>query len=215
MSQTETDPLEELDREEETDASAGDSEADSLVCPDCGETLSSKMLLGAHRFHKHGIRGSSGKAKKRRGESSGRGPGRPRTTAAAGDDGETARQKRRRRAVKETLVELTSFTDELRGRGLAPAEDLADVIRRDADKIANSVAWIAERFNPLGRMIDLGFGHGGLVTVGRGFMGVGTWLLRSWRGMLQERAAGGELTAEEIAEQMAREYGPADRAYVS
>jgi hypothetical protein len=203
--------------DDDQEAAAGpDESGDGLSCPDCDEgPFPSKLSLGAHRFHKHGIRGSSQTAKKERGRK-GRSQTRPRTQAAAGsDDRESGRQARRRKAVKETLVELVSFTDEARGRGEGPPDDLADVIRRDADKIANSVAWIAERFLPLGRLIDLAFGHGGLLTVARGFMGVGTWTLAHWRQLIQERQADAQahadlvaagLTAEEIAASMERQY---------
>lgn len=185
------------------------SDQDGFVCPDCDYVAPSRLTLGGHRFQKHGVRGKTADRKRK---SSGRPRGRPPGGGRASGDtggGESSRQTRRRRAVKETLVELVSFTDEARGRGEGAPQDLADVIRRDADKIANSVAWIAERFNPLGRMIDLAFGHGGLLTVARGFMGVGTWTLAHWRQMLEQRQVEMvELSAEQIAEQMQHEYGP-------
>lgn len=190
----------------ETDEAAPDeAAADDLTCPDCGEgPFASKLLLGAHRFHKHGIKSQKAAQPK----------GRKRTarTESAGDAPESGRQARRRKAVKETLIEMVSFTDEARGRSDEPAEDLADVIRRDADKLANSVAWIAEKFTPLGRGIDLLLGHGGPVTVIRGFLGVGRWTLAHWREILQERAAQEELLiveqrdAEQIAADMERQY---------
>lgn len=180
-------------------------EQDGPVCPECGESFTSALSLGAHRFHKHGIKGSKPKPQP------GRKRGRPRMAAAGDDAPESGRQARRRRAVKETLIELVSFTDEARGRADGEVDDLADVIRRDADKIANSVAWIAERFLPLGRAIDLLFGHGGALTVARGFLGVGTWSLGHWRALIQERQAQADLvaegqTAEEMADEMARTY---------
>lgn len=187
-----------------------------LDCPECGKTFASKLALGAHRAQAHGVRGSSQRSKRRQRNAAGDGErrpvGRPRKTAAA--DAEPARQARRRKAVRETLTEIVSFTDEARGRGDdTGGGDLADVIRRDADKIANSIAWLAERFNPMGRLIDLAFGHGGIVTVGRGFLGVGTWTLSHWRQLIRERetaaaeAAGVFPDAEQIADDLQRRYG--------
>ncbi len=207
--------LEERDEAEDEGGVQGDP--GPLECEVCGREFESKFQLGTHRWNSHKLRTVKAPP-------SGRGPGRPKGSssrprrAAATDDSESARQARRRKAVRETLLELTTFTDELRGRGEGEVADLADVIRRDADKLASSVAWIEERFTPLGRVIDLAFGHGGVITVGRGFMGVGSWVLGRWRTLLTERAAaegGQEFTAEELAERMEAQYREAqERAYV-
>lgn len=195
--------------DEQEDEETGSS--DELVCPDCDAgPFTSKLSLGAHRYHKHGVKGTAGH-KKSSGRPRGRPPGSKNRGEAGASEGESARQARRRKAVRDTLVEFVSFMDEARGRSDAPAADLSDVIRRDADKIANSVAWIAERFLSLGRMIDLLLGHGGPLTVARGFLGVGTWTLAHWRETLRHRAETEQLVepgqdAEEIAEAMAREY---------
>jgi hypothetical protein len=208
--QDENEPAAELDRDDDG----------QLSCPECGKPFTSPMQLGAHRSQAHGVKGGSRAAAKRRGElppeEERRGPGRPRKdgSPARPRHGGGSRQERRRKAVQDTLIELVSFTDEARGRDTGPPVDLADVIRRDAAKIANSVAWLAERFNPLGRVIDLGFGHGGVITIARGFLGVGTWTLGHWRQLLEQRSAVDptELTAEQVAEQMQAEHG-AERTY--
>jgi hypothetical protein len=185
-----------VDDERQTEAEAlaaagatKDEAGSGHVCPECGEEFSSPMRLGLHRYQKHGIRGRDAQRKAAGGGS--------RRSTSASRPGES-RQAKRRRAVRETLLELTDFTDELRGRGRTEPVDLADVIRRDADKIADALAHAAERFNPLAFAIDKLAGHGGVITFARGFLGLGTWLARKWRQGLAARERGDvELTLGE------------------
>lgn len=176
--------------EGERDTPAADD--GGVECPECGARLKNRKSLGGHMRDVHKIKGGIG----------GRGPGRPRKDGNPSRPPSGNRQERRRRLVQETLIELSEFTDELRGRSELPAVDLSDLIRRDAAKIANSVAWVAERFNPLGTLIDLTTGHGGAITIMRGFTGVGGWVLRRWRTLLSERereqAQPGALYADQL-----------------
>lgn len=170
-------------RDDEPNEDAGAN--DELVCPECEAagnhvTFASPLNLGAHRRMAHGVAG------KGRGKSGGS----KRRTSTSTNPPKGSRVERRRKAVAETLRELVEFRDAARGDAFAgEPEHLADVIRRDADRIAQAVAWIAERVNPLGHGIDLLLGHGGPVTVLRGFLGVGTWTLQHWRKMIADRNA--------------------------
>jgi hypothetical protein len=84
-------------------------------------------------------------------------------------------------------------------------DDLADILRGDADRIAGSLAWTAERFSPLGRLIDAALGHGGIVTIAQGFLGVGRWMI----GRARLRASQLQAAADKqrLAEAGAGEYG--------
>lgn len=215
----------ELDSEDEDAAAAGGGEAGApgedgppYACPEpgCEKTFSSKLALGGHRATMHGYRSST-----RHKGKSGRGPGRPRKDGSPARPRETGAesksQERRRKVVRETLIEVATFQDQLAGLETGDPSRLADVIKRDADKIANSVAWIAERFNPLGRGIDLLLGHGGPVTILRGFMGLGRFTLARWQAAArrqQEQGAGVDLAELELAERIeaenARRYLVAD-----
>lgn len=168
------------------------------VCPECGEEHDTAIRLGLHRRKEHGVLGSS-REQTARGE---RSPRRTRTETS---------HTRRKRAVKETIVEFLDFSDEIRGRSDRPAEDLADVLRRDVDRIADSVSWAAERFNPLAWAVDHLAGHGGVITFARGFLGVGTWLVRKWRQALEVREqalAEQQMLQEYPPEKMLQEYPP-------
>ena len=169
-----------------------DSEEQRYVCPECGEGFRLAMRLGLHRKREHGVEGQSKSSRQER-EQRRRGglkSGKPRAEGSPRRPSESS-QQRRARAIRETLLEFVEFTDEARGRSEVPPRDLADVIRRDASKLANSLAWAAERFNPLAWAIDQLAGHGGVITFVRGFMGVGTWLVGHWRRSLD--AGGGQL----------------------
>ncbi len=164
-------------------AELDDDTPKTFACPECGEEYGTAMHLGLHRKHKHGVAGQSKtQQKERRRRTTGGG----RDRQPSGRGGET-RHARRRRAVRETITEFVDFADELRGRPTSQPLALVDVIRRDAERIADSVAWAAERFNPVAIVVDRLAGHGSPVTFARGFIGVGTWLVRKWRGMLADR----------------------------
>lgn len=184
-----SEPLSVVDEEGEAEpgaAPAPDS-ARPYACPGCEKTYTSQGGLRAHLIShpSHGQMPSFRKERKeQKGKSGDASPRRGRVAGAAAG----SRQERRRKAVRETIEELTDLTIEVRrGSGQEP-DNLADVLRRDADKIATSLSWIAERVNPLGRFIDLAMGHGGAFTIARGFNGVGIWFLRTWRQALARRA---------------------------
>lgn len=141
------------------------------VCPECGREFTGKtaaLLLGVHRKNEHGIAGQ----KKQR---SGRPPGRPRRDGApAGRPGPTPTLERRRRDVAQTIRELLELRDTARGEEPDEAyqETLADVIRRDADRIAFSIARLADWFAPVGVAIDRLCGSKGVLTVATGLSGI-------------------------------------------
>jgi hypothetical protein len=154
------------------------------LCPECGKPFKSAAGLGTHRLHTHGVESPRTKpdvdgAPKRRGRPKGSSRG-------------SVRRERREQAVKETLLELAQFSDEMQGRGQAAAETLAEVIKRDAGKIAISLSWVGEKLTPVGFLIDRTMGHGGVITIARGFNGVIMHAVRSWRELLQRRAAEAE-----------------------
>lgn len=100
----------------------------------------------------------------------------PRRRASA-----SGRVNERRRKVAATIRELVELRDELGGVSTVPDEQLADVLRRDADAIASAVAWIAERLSPLGLLIDKTMGAGGLLSIAQGLSGLGRYTIRRWR----------------------------------
>lgn len=162
-----------------------DGEQRRYVCDQegCGQEFASALRLGLHKRQAHGIIGRSARAERERKQRAegGKTPSSPRRR-----QGET-RQARRARLLRETIAELTDFTDELRGRSEQEPEDLADVLHRDAGRISSAVAYAAERFSPLGSAVDFLAGHGGPLTFIRGFLGVGKWAVRRWRRLLAER----------------------------
>lgn len=161
----------------------GQDDDSGHACPECGQEFATPLLLGAHRRFKHGVTGSSKRARRER-ESRARGENpRPSQSRSRGE----TRQARRAKAIHETLTEFLQFRAEVRGEETATPELLADVIRRDSKKIADALAWAAERVNPLGRLVDVLAGHGGPVTFLRGFLGVAGWTVRKWRQGLAER----------------------------
>lgn len=183
---------------EERGADPGAQDAERHACPECGEEFSAKFRLGLHRSQKHGY------VSPRRGEDRGRGgkrgPGRPKGSGAG-----QSRQVRRKTAIKQTIDEILDFADDLRGRSTGELGDLADVLRRDADRIATSLSWAAERFNPLAFGIDKLAGHGGILTLAGGFSGVGRWVIKRWRSLVAERA---EAEAEQASWLAAEEVPP-------
>lgn len=119
-------------------------------CPECGRSFSTAMGLGLHRSREHGVKGIN----RRRKESGGRdrAPRRTRETHSRSD---------RSRLVSESITELVDLFQR-RGDNVA-AMSVADVLRRDADKIGDALASLAERqlFSALGPVIDTLFGAGG------------------------------------------------------
>lgn len=177
-----SEPLAIVDDENADTAPPVDEER-PYVCEHCDKTYTSQGGLRAHLLTKHPGAAVTTKRKKKEGGSEAA----PRRGRNAGGSG--SRQERRRKMVRETIDELTEVAVELRqGTGTEPGR-LADVLRRDADRIATSLSWIAERVNPLGSLIDVTMGHGGAITIARGFNGVGLWFLRTWRKALAGRAA--------------------------
>lgn len=155
-------------------------------CPECGESFKSLPGLATHRKLKHGVESARGRGERSRGS-------RDRSPRRSSGDGGEQRVQRRQRQVRETLEEFTELARELRGDTGEQPGSLAEVIRRDADKIATSLSWVAEKFTPIGFAIDKLTGHGGILTVARGFNGVIVHGLRSWRVMLARRAEAEQL----------------------
>lgn len=188
---------------EPTAAEPDAEQVEGFPCDICGSVESSPMRLGLHKRRKHGVVGKSDRSRREReerarsaddeGTAEKRRRGRPPSRAPRRPPSEGS-QAKRKRMVKETIVEFLDFTDEVRGRSELPDERLAEVIRRDAEKIASSLAWAAERFTPLGLAIDRLAGHGSIITFVRGFLGVGRHAIRKWRQSVAERE---QLIAEE------------------
>lgn len=171
-----------------------------LVCDECQKTFKNRRSLNEHKREYHR---KDGRQPRTHGRGSSEGSPR-RGTPKSGN-----RQERRARQVRETLQELTAFSDELRGRSTEPAVDLADVIRRDAVRIAESISWVAERFNPLGTLIDWTTGHGGVITIARGFSGVGRWVTRRWRTMIadgEQQPVEGVVYLDELSDEQRAQY---------
>lgn len=143
------------------------------ACPECGDEFQSKVRLGIHRRSAHGVIGGRAGRKQRAADAS--------PEREPKDD--RGRQGRRKREVAGTLRELADLAADFRGRdgGSDLPEHLADLIRRDADPIATSIAAIAEKLTPLGTIVDWTCGRGGLLTIATGFSGLLRWLLRSGR----------------------------------
>lgn len=141
--------LDELERGGSETPDGGETEH---FCPECGEGFDSKPKLGLHRFRKHGIRGSSESSQRRRGTTD-KAP-RRKTVPAGG-------QPRRSKLVAATLRELADMSDGIRGRFGDDDATIADTIRRDADKMGEALAALAERLGVLGLLIDTLFGAGG------------------------------------------------------
>lgn len=142
------------------------------VCPECGEEFALAMRLGLHRRREHGVAGTTPK-RKSSGTTKAREASSPKT--------------RRKQAVASTLKELADLADDARGRSTEMPEHLADVIRRDADKIATTVSTVAEKVNPVAWFVDVTMGPTGILTLIVGLSGVGRWLLRSWRQSVDNR----------------------------
>jgi hypothetical protein len=133
----------------------GDGAVEHL-CPECGQGYATKATLGFHRWKVHGVRGSSRKQKK-----GGGGEGEPRRQR------EGVSKSRRAQLVSETMRELADLADSLRGRAQVDAATIADTIRRDADRMGDALAGLAERsiFGFLGPIIDALFGAGGPLSL--------------------------------------------------
>jgi hypothetical protein len=159
-----------LPAELETGAEKLDVSGDH-VCPECGQTFKLAMHLGAHRARKHGVAAATPKRKR----------------SGAKSESASSPRARRKTAIASTLRELADLADDARGRGTELPEDLAAVIRRDADKIATTLAAVADKLNPVGWFVDATMGPGGVLTLAVGLSGVGRWLLRQWRAQLTSR----------------------------
>ena len=146
-------------------------------CPECGNDFETKQKLGVHRRNEHGVASTRNDKK----------DGAPRREPKA----DSARQAQRRTLVKETILELVDTTDELRGRSTEAILDLADVIRRDADKMASALAALAERgpFVLLGVVIDKLLGAGGPFSLLRAFAPTARQMLARARDSRVENAA--------------------------
>lgn len=143
------------------------------VCPECGEAFKRASGLATHRSSKHGVAGAR--------------QDRAASDAAPKRRKSVGRRDRREQQVKETIDEFVKFTNELRGRSSDEPDDLADLLRKDAAKIAYSLSWVAERLAPVGWFIDKTMGHGGVITIATGFSGLLRKGLHGWREMIAKR----------------------------
>lgn len=168
MSEHETEPPESDDNEIVVDTSK------PHVCPECGAEYKLAMHLGLHRRREHGVQGSAKQSS----------PKRKRTSSGGGRD---STQTRRRKAISETLLELVTFSDDLRGQSVIDTSSLADVIRRDADRIADAIAAWAEKAPPVGALIDI-IAHGLVVKTFRGFQGLARLAVNRSRLRKQQQA---------------------------
>ena len=138
-----------------------DRDGAGLECPECGKVCSNKITLGMHRRSEHGVIGN----RKKKGKSSSS-SSKPKRQPAAAD---TGRRSKRARLVSETATELADLFE--RKVENVAALSLAEIIRRDADKMGASLAALAERsiFGWLGPVIDNLFGDGGPLSILRAF----------------------------------------------
>lgn len=152
--------LAELDGRRSDDDDRGGA---GLECPECGKVCSNKITLGMHRRSEHGVIGNR---KKKGKSSSSSSSSRPKRQPAASD---TGRRSKRARLVSETATELADLFE--RKVENVAALSMAEIIRRDADKMGASLAALAERsiFGWLGPVIDNLFGDGGPLSILRAF----------------------------------------------
>lgn len=143
--------LDDVDEDEPTGKPGSDDVDAGFVCPECERVFDSALKLGAHRKGSHGVAGTSKDRRNRKRAASPR-RDRPNNTGGSSD---------RARKVSETLRELVDLFE--RNGTNVEGLTLAAVIRRDADKIGEALAALAERrmFAPLGAAIDTMFGAGG------------------------------------------------------
>jgi hypothetical protein len=87
-----------------------------------------------------------------------------------------AKQGERQKAIKESLGELADWMKE-RDVDEAEPEEIADVIRRDADKIAVVLTALSEKHDLIARLCDRVFGIGGPLSVLRAFGPLGRHVL--------------------------------------
>lgn len=94
----------------------------------------------------------------------------------------------RKRRAKESIEELANLLDEMRGRSTDPVEDLVDIVRRDADKMADVIASAAGRLPPVAFVVDRLFGAGGPLSIVQGFGPFLRALLRKAREVREQQA---------------------------
>lgn len=150
----ELDGIDDGDELEHGGSEKGDGADTEHFCPECGDGFDSKAKLGLHRFRKHGVRGSSDSSKRRRG-------GTDKQPARKTQQSKAAGKPQRSRLVATGLKEFADMADGLRGRFALDELSIADTIRRDADKMGEALASLAERFGFLGLLIDVLFGPAG------------------------------------------------------
>ena len=105
----------------------------------------------------------------------------------------------RKRQAKATLEELANLMDAAQGRGDAPAESLADIVRRDAEAMAETIANMAARFTPAAFLVDKVFGAGGPLSM---LVSFGPFLRRLWLQAQEIRAERAEAWEAEQAGQV-------------
>lgn len=148
-------------------------------CAGCGADFKTRPNLTRHK-RENGHGSSTGATRPRRTDDAS--PSRER-----GRPPKVGRQSRREQAIRETIEEAVQLAKVARGGPQIDVASLVDVLDRDKARLAVSISWLAEKFNPLGKLIDWTMGHGGVLTIVRGFSGVGSWTLGKWRTMLVER----------------------------
>lgn len=159
-----------------------DRGGDGIACPECGKVCSNKITLGMHRRSEHGVIGNR---KKKSSRSSSSSSSRPKRQPAATD---TGRRSKRARLVSETATELADLFE--RKTENVAGLTMAEIIRRDADRMGASLAALAERsiFGWLGPVIDNLFGDGGPLSILRAFGPTA----RKFVSLRPERAAAGD-----------------------
>ena len=138
-----------------------------------------------------------------------RGPGRPRKDGSdpiprrdaggrfSGTGGSSSSSKRKQQA-RETILELVELADGIRGRGNGQPEDLADIARRDADRMADAIAAVSVRVPPFGMILDRVLGAGGPLSILLAFGPFVRKLLERMRQIKQER----DRVANEFAQRL-------------
>lgn len=141
-----------------------DRDGAGVACPECGKVCSNKITLGMHRRSEHGIVGN----RKKKGKSSSSSSS-SKSTRRPSPAADTGRRSKRARLVSETATELADLFE--RKVENVAALTLAEIIRRDADKMGAALAAVAERsiFGWLGPLIDNVFGDGGPLSILRAF----------------------------------------------
>jgi len=110
------------------------------------------------------------------------------TSSTSKSSGDHSKRGRRKRQAQETILELVDVMDAFRGRGNgADPHDVADVGRRDAELMAETLAAAADRFQPLAVAMDHLMGAGGPLSFLRAFGPIARAVMHRLRSIRQQR----------------------------